>query len=304
MHTIMSNIECLQNRVHSINIAQGHILCAVSLSPKKLIYAAAPLSLLFSKSKAERREQHAVENYDTRSSATVRSEDIFIHVALLALPDTTDTTSLRSVHHVSICTSAWKCPSLREFDAPAIPTRILIYLLIVLSSRKYNMISQLDFSPVSTLPANRLSPLGAVINDFEKGERKMDEYHFTSPRYSALFYYASDFPERTLLTTVARTGRAIGSFIDYFSQPVGNSPRVSIIASPKPITPTLCAINLRDHLVQSNCEPVEQIFSRAKYSKISGILSEKNMHISPRMEAYSGALWYRRGSLVLIHFFY
>lgn len=297
----MSNIECLQNRVHSINIAQGHILCAVSLSPKKLIYAAAPLSLLFSRSKAERRDQHAVEIYDTRSSAPVRSEDIFIHVAPLALPDTTDTTSLRSIHHVSICTSAWKSPNLREFDVPAIPTRILIYLRIVLSSRNYYMISQLDFSPMSTLPASRLSPLAAVINDFEKGERKMNEYRFTSPRYSALFYYASDFPERALLTTAARTGHAVGSFIDYSSQKFR---RVSLnMVQRLPITPTLCAINLRNHFVQSSCEPVGQFFSRAKYSKIPGILSEEDQHISPRMDAYSSALWYRRGSLVFVHFF-
>lgn len=299
----MSNNECLQNRVHSIDIAHGHILCAISLSPKNLIYAAAPLSLLFSRSKDVHKDQHTVDNYDTLSSAPMQSEDIFIHVAPLSLPDTIDTTSLQAVHHVSICTCSWKCPNVKEFDTPAIPTRILIYLRIILNSRKYYMISQLDFSPNSISWANRFSPLAIVKNDFEEGERKIDQYHFTSPRYSPLFYYASDFPERTLLTTAARTGYAVGSFIDYFNRPVGKSPRVSLNTAPKPITPTLCAINLRNHLVQSSCEPVGQFFSRAKYSKIPGILGEEDMHISPRMDAYSSALWYRRGSLVFIHFF-
>lgn len=243
-----------------------------------------------------------MRSHDSSSSASVQSEDVFIHVAQIALPDAIEMTTLPSVRSVSVCTGDWRHPDRRELDNTAVQTRILIFLRLVLLSKSYYMISQLDFSSTSNSRLSGLLPPVAVANDNEKTEAVV--YHFTGQRHSSLFPYVAGFPEHTRLTCTTRTGRAVGSFLDYRSlRQHGKYGGGIMYGQREPIKPTLCVVNLSSHLGDLDCVPVGHYFARADHPNISGILSSDDMHVRLGMDEYSGALWYRRGNSVFIHNF-
>lgn len=285
-----------------MNIAQGHILCTIGRPSRKLEYAAAPLSLIFSTNEASSRRQSETKSHSAKSFASVQSEDVFVHVAQIALPDAIEMTTLPSVRLVSVCTSYWRHPDRQDLDDTAVQTRILIFLRLVLLSKSYYMISQLDFSSTSNSHLSRLPPPVAVANDNEKTEAVV--YQFTGQRHSALFPYVVGFPEHARLTCATRTGRVVGSFLDYSSlHQHGKYGRDVMYRRQDPIKPTLCAVDLGSQLGDLDCVPVGHYFARTVHPNISGILSSDDMYVRLGMDEYSGALWYRRGDSVFIHNF-
>lgn len=243
-----------------------------------------------------------MRGHGSSSSASVQSEDVFVHVAQIVLPDAIEMTTLPSVRLVSVCTSDWRHPDPRELDDTAVQTRILIFLRLVLLSKSYYMISQLDFSSTSNLHLSGLLPPVAVADGTGKTEAVV--HHFTGQRHSSLFPYVAGFPEHIHLTCATRTGRAVGSFLDYSSlRQRGKYGGDIMYGQREPIKPTLCVVNLSSHLGDLDCVPVGHYFARAVHPNISGILSSDDMYVRLGMDEYSGALWYRRGDSVFIHNF-
>lgn len=190
---------------------------------------------------------------------------------------------------ISVCCNSWKHPSICEFDDQLASTRILISLHLDFGLEICLLAFQLAFSPKCIF---RSSSAGSTVN----GE---NDHALTCERQSPLLSYDkdSDFPGRSHITSATRTGRAIGSHL------VVSDSRVSSF------TRIIYAINMYDFIERAAhspdvVAPIARLIPQFDLSKLTnGLIIDDDGRILMMIDRYSGALWYRRGRTLCIHYF-
>lgn len=289
----------VQGIIHSLEIAQNHVLCAIRKKTGDIVFSAAPLSLLFAGGHSSVIRQYDDSTLSLVVPTRIRSEDVFIYVSPIPTPGVINGEVVHStIELVSICTSSWKFPNLREPGALAASTQILLCLHLWTQHDDFYMLSQLDFSPTSNSQISSVSPttLGR--------DNHAIEYKLTCQRQSQIYLYDdAHFPAKSNLTNATRTGRAIRSFAKFEWPTPGTGPIV---------TPLVFAIDMHGlmwSVVQEGYDIDSDLDKKApEYRTIcSNLFTQHDVQAGTLMELnveeYSGALWYCRDMSLFIHYF-
>lgn len=217
----------------------------------------------------------------------VPSQDVFTIVLSLPIPDPTSTSVGMNVGPISVCSSSWKHPNIREYDDPPTSTQILLSLGVtydVFYNREIHLVTyQLQFCPLS----NSSTTVNGGANDHVLTyQRRSPPY--VHDREGQKFLGLS-------LTSATRTGRVIRLFRN-LERNLGR---------------TVYAINMYDFFAGAADDPqvagslssVEQL--SGDYRLSDGIVTYSNdgFFIDPMLEEYSGAFWYCRGKTFCIYYF-
>lgn len=115
----------VQGIIHSLEIAQNHVLCAIRKKTGDIVFQAAPLSLLFAGGHSSVIRQYDDSTLSLVVPNRIRSEDVFIYVSPIPTPGFINGEVVHStIELVSVCTSSWKFPDLREPEALAALTLV------------------------------------------------------------------------------------------------------------------------------------------------------------------------------------
>lgn len=191
---------------------------------------------------------------------------------------------------ISVCCNSWKHPSICEFDDQLASTRILISLRLNFGLEIFLLAFQLEFSPRCIV---RSSSTGSTADQCNGG----NDHTLTCQRQSPLLSYDKDFPGRSHITSATRTGRAIGSFL------IVNDSQVSSF------TWIINTINMYDFIERAALGPdvvvpIARVIPQFDLSKLTnGLIIDDDGGILMMFDRYSGALWYRRGRTLCIHYF-
>lgn len=271
-------------------------MCTIRPVSGGIVYAAAPISLIFSLAD----ELSSIQTSDSSLPLPIRSEDVFLHVSPLSIPIVKGKTALPTLDLVSVRTNSWKVPNLCEFDAQShdqtVSTRILLSVRLFFGPDIFYVLFQLGFSP-TTASANRA--IGEA-EDFGSASR----FLLTCQQQSPLYSFDEDFPETVHLTSASRTGRAFGSFVKFKAPARRGNSKASYLPEESTITSVVCAINMHDLL--GVVDPAAVLGQKAVHSRLTGNLfteDDEDDLVRLNVEEFSGALWYRRGKSVIIHYF-